>query len=81
VGCILSPVRGLIFGIEVVCATAHRALFRERLAAHGLQAGFVEHPLDGAVEQHGVIEVGDLAVEPEVNAGDRGGLEVGEHLA
>jgi hypothetical protein len=51
--------------------------------AHGLQlqSRFVEHPLDGAVEQDGVVEVGDLAVEPQVDAGDGGVLEVGELLA
>jgi hypothetical protein len=32
--------------------------------------GFLEHPLDGAVEQDGVWQVGDLAVEPQMDAGD-----------
>ena len=49
--------------------------------AHGLEAGFVEHPLNGAVEEDGVVEVGNLAVEPEVDAGDGGGFEVAELLA
>ena len=35
----------------------------------------MEHPLDGAIEQHGVIEIGNPAVEPEMDAGDRGSLE------
>jgi hypothetical protein len=46
-----------------------------------LEAGFVEHPLDGAVEKDGVVEVGDLTVEPEVDAGDGGGFEVGDFFA
>jgi len=32
---------------------------------------FVKHPLDGPVEQDGVIELADLAIEPEMDAGDR----------
>ena len=38
----------------------------------------MEHPLDGAVEEDGVVEVGDLAVEPEVDAGDGRVFEVVE---
>ena len=30
----------------------------------------MEHPLNRAVEQHGMIEIGNLAIEPEVDAGD-----------
>src|ERR1700722_4744745 len=51
------------------------------LGAHGLQAGFVKHPLDGTVEQDGVVEIGVLAVEPEVDAGYRGGFEGTEFFA
>jgi len=32
----------------------------------------VEHPLNCAVEEDGVVEVGDLAVEPEMNTSNRG---------
>ena len=46
--------------------------------ARRLQAGFVEHPLDGAVEKNGVVEIGDLAIEPEMDSGDGGGFEVGD---
>ena len=49
-----------------------------RRAHHQLQvaaAVLVEHPLDGAVEQRGVRQVGDRAVEPEVDAGDGRVLE------
>ena len=41
----------------------------------------MEHPLNSSVEQDGVVEVGDLAIEPEVNAGDGRGFEVGELIA
>ncbi len=41
----------------------------------------MEHPLDGAVEEDGVVEIGDLAVEPEVDAGDGRGFEVADLLA
>ena len=47
----------------------------------GLEAadeGLVEHPLDAGVEQGGVFEVGDGAIEPEVDGGDGGVGEVGE---
>ncbi len=43
--------------------------------------GLVEHPLNGSVEKNCVWEVGDLAVEPEMDAGDRGGLKVREFFA
>ena len=33
-----------------------------------LPAVLVEHPLHGAVEQRGVRQVGDFAIEPEVHA-------------
>ena len=37
-------------------------------------AGFVKHPLDSAIEEDGMIELADLAIEPQVNTGDgRGG--------
>ena len=51
------------------------------LAANWLEAGLMEHPLDGAVEEHGVVEIGNLAVEPEVDAGDWGSFEVADLLA
>jgi hypothetical protein len=41
----------------------------------------VEHPLNGAVEQDRVVKIGNLPVEPEVNAGDGGGFKVSELLA
>ena len=41
----------------------------------------MEHPLNGAVEKNGVIEVGDLAIEPEMDPGDGAGFEMGELLA
>jgi hypothetical protein len=44
-----------------------------RRAHHQLQvpaAILVEHPLHGAVEQRGMRQGGDLAVEPQVHAGD-----------
>ena len=41
----------------------------------------MEHPLDGAVEQDGVIEIGNLAVEPEVDAGDGRVFKVRELFA
>ncbi len=41
----------------------------------------MEHPLDRAVEQDGVIEIADLAIEPEVDAGDGAGFKVGEFFA
>ncbi len=47
----------------------------------GLEAadeGLVEHPLDAGVEQGGVLEVGDGAIEPEMDGGDGGVGEVGE---
>ncbi len=47
----------------------------------GLKAadeGLVEHPLDAGVEQGCVLEVGDGAIEPEVDGGDGGMGEVGE---
>src|SRR5262249_31347166 len=40
------------------------------LRAHWLQPRLMEHPLDGAVKQHSMIETGNLAVEPEMDAGD-----------
>jgi len=43
-----------------------------------LEAGFVEHPLNRRIEQDGVVQVGDFAVEPEVNAGDGRVLELSE---
>jgi hypothetical protein len=39
----------------------------------------MEHPLNGAVEEHRVRQIGDLAIEPEVNTGDRRGPEAVEH--
>src|SRR5579862_387290 len=38
----------------------------------------MKHPLDGSVEEHGVIEIGDLAVEPQVDAGDRRVLKMAD---
>ena len=40
--------------------------------------GLVEHPLNAGVEQRGVFEIGDGAIEPEVDGGDGGMGEVGE---
>src|ERR1700726_783357 len=51
------------------------------LRANWLQAGLVKHPLNGAVEEGGGIEIGNLTVEPQVNAGDGRGFEVAEFLA
>ncbi len=34
------------------------------------QFRFVEHPLNGAIQQDGVFEVGDLTIEPQMNSGD-----------
>ena len=51
------------------------------LCAHGLKARLVEHPLNGSVEEDGVVEIGNLAVEPEVDAGDGRVLEVSDVLA
>ena len=41
----------------------------------------MEHPLHGTVEEDGVVDVGDLAIEPEVDAGDGRVFEVGEIFA
>jgi len=35
----------------------------------------VEHPLDRPIKQHGVRQVGYLAIKPKVNTGDGRGLE------
>ena len=40
----------------------------------------MKHPLDRAVEEDGVVEVGDLPVEPEVDAGNGSGVEMVEIL-
>ena len=37
--------------------------------------------MNGAVEEYGVVEIGNLAVEPEVNAGDGRGFEVADLFA
>ena len=36
-----------------------------------LQARFVKHPLNGCVQQDRMLQIGDLPIEPKVNAGDR----------
>ena len=41
----------------------------------------MEHPLNGSVEKDGVVEVGYLAIEPEMDAGDGTGFEVGQVFA
>jgi hypothetical protein len=41
----------------------------------------VEHPLNGSIEQDGVIEVADLTIKPEMDTGDRTGFEVREIFA
>src|SRR5262249_4803731 len=51
------------------------------LCAHWLQTGLVEHPLNGSVEQNGVVEIRYLPVEPEVNAGNRRIFEFRDLLA
>src|ERR1700722_6529176 len=63
--------------------TAEAVLFPfvSRVRAHGLKAGFVKHPLDGAVEENGMVEVGDFWAEPKRDAGDGGPFEVAEFLA
>src|SRR5579872_1771139 len=43
-----------------------------------LQARLVEHPLDGGVQQDRVVEGGNFAVEPQVNARDGRVLELAE---
>ena len=48
------------------------------VAARFNQPRFVEHPLDGAVKQHGVIEIADLTIKPEMDAGDRRSRELAE---
>src|SRR5579872_4956978 len=48
---------------------------RARGADYQLQVSAVSlviHPLNGAVEQRCVWQAGDLAIEPEMDAGDRG---------
>src|SRR5690242_9604797 len=41
----------------------------------------MKHPLDGAIEQHSMIEVGYLPIEPHVNPGDRRVLKFRDFLA
>src|SRR5205823_1481037 len=43
-----------------------------------LKLGFLEHPLDGAVKQGSMWKLGNLAIEPEMNSGDRGTLKTGK---
>ena len=38
--------------------------------APGLQEALVVHPVNFAIEQDGVVEIGDFAIEPEMNAAD-----------
>ena len=35
------------------------------------QLRFVEHPLDGAIQQNGMVQIRNLAVEPEMDSRDR----------
>src|SRR5208282_2838681 len=39
---------------------------------------FMKHPLDGAVEQNGVIEFADLTIKPDLYASDRRRRELAE---
>jgi hypothetical protein len=76
-GFVDEALRGADHEFDIAAAAFRLA----RCVASGEQARFVEHPLRGAVEQDGVVQFGDLAIEPEVNAGDRAGFEVGELFA
>ena len=40
----------------------------------------MKHPLDSAIEEDGMVEVRDLSVEPEVDAGYGSGFEMVEIL-
>src|SRR5947209_7154653 len=58
----------------VSCKPDARATPSAAIASQKLR--FMEHPLNGAVKQHSMVQFRNRAVEPEVNAGDRRSLEM-----
>src|SRR5450755_2552403 len=66
--------------LDVAAATALPSVFAANWAANWAaslnETRFVKHPLNSPVEQDGMIEFGDLAIEPEMNTGDRRGRKM-----
>src|SRR5690348_17331971 len=46
-----------------------------------LQPRLMEHPLNGAIKQHGMVELGNLPIEPQVYPSDRRVFEMRDLLA
>ena len=44
--------------------------------AQGLPIGFVVHPVNVAIEQHGMVKVGDWSVKPQMHTADRPMLQL-----
>ena len=58
----------------------HIAAVLRRILARGENLRLVEHPLDGPLQQHSVFQRRDLAVEPQMNAGDGRGFKLAQLL-